>query len=216
MRICVSLGQIDVPLCKQILQDEEYVEMRLDLIRNSEAALELISAARAEVIATCHGDDFGNRLKSRKEIIRQAISKGASFVDIDGTEAVQEWQDIISAAKGVNCKVIVSFHDYEKTPSREHLESLIASSFASGADIAKIACMVQSDSDNAALLGLLAHAQPLIVVGMGEIGRLTRWVAPLLGSYLTYAAPEEALPTAAGQYTAQELRRLYEALGVRT
>ena len=82
---------------------------------------------------------------------------------------------------------------------------------AEGADIAKIACKVHSERDNIRLLGLLDREKSggeLVVVGMGEQGRITRIVAPFLGSPFTYASLAEGKETAVGQVSKNKLENI--------
>jgi 3-dehydroquinate dehydratase-1 len=67
--------------------------------------------------------------------------------------------------------------------------------------------------DNARLLGLLDLGVPLVVVGMGRLGRLTRIAAPLLGSLFTYASLGAGRETADGQLDAASLERILLELG---
>src|SRR5262249_13358861 len=63
--------------------------------------------------------------------------------------------------------------------------------------IGKVATAVKTWSDNRRLLELLAKpwSKPVIVVGMSEMGEITRLVGAARGSYITYA----------GQLTADQL-----------
>jgi len=89
---------------------------------------------------------------------------------------------------------------------------IVALCFESGGDIAKIACKVNSERDNARLLGLLDSGRDVIVIGMGEKGRITRIVAPLLGSPFTYAAPARGRETADGQPDRETMERYLRML----
>ena len=55
----------------------------------------------------------------------------------------------------------------------------------------------------------------IAVVGIGPRGRLTRIVAPLLGSPLAYVSMQAGLETADGQLTRGELAQAWSALGER-
>ncbi len=45
----------------------------------------------------------------------------------------------------------------------------------------------------------------MIVIGMGKEGRVTRFLAPLLGAFCSFASPEGYAVTAPGQVTSTEL-----------
>jgi len=149
----------------------------------------------------------------RRRLLLAAVEAGAAFADIE-IEADPRFRDrLVRAAHSRNCRVIVSYHDYRRTPPRPELEAVVSRAFQAGADIAKIACRVRETLDNARLLGLLDLGLPLVVVGMGRRGRLTRIAAPFLGSLFTYASAGKGEGTADGQMDAASLERILLELG---
>ena len=78
------------------------------------------------------------------------------------------------------------------------------------AHILKIAVTAQSSLDAMRLLNFVrvrSCQEKIIGIAMGEKGRATRILAPVVGSFLTYAPLSEH--TAPGQLTAQELQEIY-------
>jgi 3-dehydroquinate dehydratase type I len=98
--------------------------------------------------------------------------------------------------------------DFEKTPPRKVLEDVVDRCFASGADIAKIACRVRSQKDNARLLGLLDDDRALVVVGLGKKGTMTRVIGPLAGGLFSFASRAKGRETAGGQIPHKALEKL--------
>ncbi len=89
----------------------------------------------------------------------------------------------------------------------------IATEFRAGANVAKIAVMAHSNDDILKLLNVTHEASELgniCTIAMGEAGKLTRVVAPLLGSCITYATAGK--PTAPGQLSVQTVNHLLEVL----
>jgi 3-dehydroquinate dehydratase-1 len=86
--------------------------------------------------------------------------------------------------------VVVSHHDFEKTPDYAELKEVCRRAAEAGADVVKIAAMVTSDQDIATLARLLVEkpAPNLVVIGMGEKGLATRIAFPAKGSLFTFAA----------------------------
>ena len=68
--------------------------------------------------------------------------------------------------------------------------------------------MVHSSRDNARLLGLLDDSKKIVVIGMGDKGRITRIAAPLLGSPFTFASLSKGKETAPGQIDKEKLEAL--------
>ena len=53
---------------------------------------------------------------------------------------------------------------------------------------------------------------PLIAISMGEKGKITRVLGPLLGSYLTFAAIATGKESAPGQMTVKDLRDIFQII----
>ncbi|TSD15409.1 type I 3-dehydroquinate dehydratase [Haloglomus irregulare] len=119
-------------------------------------------------------------------------------------------------ARDHGASVIVSAHDFERTPPREALARLLERASEHG-DVAKLAVTATDLDDALRVLGATraAAADGLTVatMAMGPAGSHTRAVAPVYGSRIGYApvAPERA--TAPGQYDLATLRALVDRLG---
>jgi len=208
--ICVSLAEKSVEAVCAALPLYAFAEIRLDAVDDlTEAAVKKIFSSHPRLIAA-----FRPGRISEKERIRQltaAVAAGAAYVDIEISADPDEIRKIISTARAHACRVIVSLHDYERTPLRAYLEEIRRQGFEAGADIVKIACLSRGEDDNARLLSLLDYPKPIVVLGMGPAGKVTRIVAPLLGAPFTYAAPAAGRETAPGQFEAALIRRTWEA-----
>jgi len=208
--ICISIAEKTAEECIKALEGVELAEIRLDAMDIDASDIEKIFSMPAKLIATYRPGKCND--EKRHMALLKAIDSGASFVDIE-LEAGEDYRKVlVKHAKSKGCKVIISHHDFKGTPCRAELEKIVNNCFESGADIAKIACKVDSDADNARLLGLLDSGKQIIVIGMGEKGRITRLAAPLLGSPFTFAAPERGKETAEGQMTADEMKKVYGVL----
>jgi 3-dehydroquinate dehydratase-1 len=208
--ICVSIAESTVTKCLEVLEKFDFAEIRLDQISAEAREMKRIFSLPKKLIATCRPGTKDDQM--RKALLTAAVAAGAAFVDIEIDAEAGFREDIITAARESGCQVIISYHNYEKTPRRTELEHWIKFCFDDGADIAKIACLVHSPADNACLLGLLDEERPLIVTGMGEKGKVCRVIAPLLGSLFTYASPEAGKETAPGQIDILTLRDLLQRI----
>ncbi len=207
--ICVSLSLGDPDEVIRFLESVDFAEIRLDLMAVDAADVRRIFSCPSRLIATCRK---GGRSEAEREaLLEAAVQAGAAYVDLDLRTDTAMRGSILPLARRRGCKIILSFHDFERTPARADLIRTIDSGFRSGADIVKIACQVNAASENARLLGLLEDPRPLVVVGMGELGRMTRVLAPLLGGRFTYAGAAAGQETAPGQIAYAELRKLLEA-----
>ncbi len=209
-KICVSVSEPDAARCIKALKGLRFAEIRLDEMKVSADEVRAIFSSEIPLIATCRPD--GRSDAERKRLLLAAIDGGAAYVDVELEAPASYRKDILAAARKNACKAIISYHNYERTPERAELERIRDSCFDSGADIAKIACMANSNADNARLLGLLDTERKLVVIGMGKKGRITRVLAPLLGSEFTFASQEKGKKTAPGQIGMKELEKMLKVL----
>ena len=105
--------------------------------------------------------------------------------------------------------LVLSFHDFERTPSQEELREKFALAQRLGADVAKVAVMPQSMHDVHRLLGATLEASeslpiPVISMAMGGLGAVTRLCGGVFGSALTFAVG--FAPSAPGQIAIDEVR----------
>ena len=108
---------------------------------------------------------------------------------------------LIRRAHSMNKKVIVSYHNFKKTPSFKELASIAREARGTGADIVKITAMARREEEVARLMVFtyLSSVRPLVTISMGPIGSISRLIAPIFGSSLVYAAvTRKAAP---GQFT---------------
>lgn len=74
-------------------------------------------------------------------------------------KVAREFNDSIRGKKPEKCKVIVSSHNYQYTPSVEDLSNLVARIQASGADIVKFATTALDITDVARVFQITVHSQ---------------------------------------------------------
>lgn len=208
--ICVSIAEADFSVCLKRIKQYDFIELRLDAASFSVPQIkQLVSAAHKIVVTFRPGNpDVQFRLDS----LIAAISAGADMVDmeIDSPEGFRN--ELIKQAKSKKCRIILSYHDYKSTPSEDLLKNLMSECYSKGADIAKIACQVNAADDNARLLSLYALPGRKVIIGMGELGRITRLAALYLGAAFSYVSPENGNSTAAGQLSYKEFQTIQNLL----
>ncbi len=197
--ICVSIAQGTLAQTLEAVLRFPFAEIRMDTMQLNADEIRRLFSGHHNLIATFRAGAAADR--EREASLATAIESGAAYVDIELESDSAYRGRLGSKARERGCKVIISFHDHEATPEQQTLGQVLDACFAEGADIAKIACAVQSDRDSARLLGLLDDGRPIVVVGMGTKGRIVRMIAPLLGSPFTYAAAAAGRQTAEGQFT---------------
>ncbi|MCB9915005.1 MAG: type I 3-dehydroquinate dehydratase [Planctomycetes bacterium] len=190
----------------------DLLELRLDRIRRpSEADLaRVIRGLKKRVIVTIHGaeafGDFAGDVDERLETLRTAARAGAAFVDVDWRLSLE-----LGEVAG-KCHRIVSRHETQGTPA--DLAGLLAEVEAVlyEGDVVKLVTHARTCEDGWRVLRLLRErGKGLVAFASGEAGSFTRYLAPILGSPFTYAAPALFVdapaqpPTAPGQVRVNDL-----------
>lgn len=208
-RICVSLGGLPFDRVLALLPSSPLAEVRMDLLNFTRDQYQLVFAQHKNLIATCRPGSVTEPV--RAQLLMDALSFGAAFVDLE-IECDSLWRmPIVEYAHSLGRKVILSYHNYEFTPSGTELRAIVESIFDAGADVAKIACMALSPLDSATILSLYAHYTNLVAIGMGAEGRMSRVAAPFLGAPFTFAAVKGSA-TALGQLAADDLNAIFNLL----
>ncbi len=216
--IVASVGKWPIEADGAALEGIDAIELRLDLMELSSDDLphvvNEVTSRVPRILATCRPGRAAER--DRVALLCEATRLGAWAVDIEIDAPPASRAAVIAAARSNGCSVIVSHHDHDSTPGRRELARIVRRSLADGANIVKIACRVRTLADNATLLGLLDDDTTrgrVAVLGMGPLGWVTRVVAPLLGSPLTFVSLGSGTETAPGQPTRDELLAAWSALG---
>lgn len=151
-----------------------------------------------------------------------AINKAvieSGFVDLldielfTGDEAVEQ---MIDHAHRNQVKVIVSSHDFKRTPPKEELLKRLRKMQELGADIPKIAVMPQIKEDVLALLAVTLEMSqkyakgPIITMSMAGMGVASRLIGETFGSAITYGTAGKS--SAPGQVDVEKLAMVLEVL----
>lgn len=204
--ICTSICEKDKGRLIEKLKGVDFAEVRLEALSPTVEDVREIFSQHNNLVATMRPGTQAD--EQRLMILAAAIDAGAAYVDIELKSSTILREGVLAQARKNGCKVIVSYHNHKETPERETLAHITDECFSAGADIAKIACLANSHADAARILGLLDGTRPIIAIGMGRMGRITRVAAPLLGSPFTFASQGEGTETAEGQIEAGALLRI--------
>lgn len=205
--ICISIADVTAPEARKIIDENELCEVRIDKLKLGSDDIKSVFSKKGKTIATYRPSE-GLDESVRIESLMLAIQSGAAYVDIEVETDDLFKSEIVKAAKKHGCKVIASYHDFVKTPVMRELEQILAWCLESSPDIAKIACQVNSVEDNARLLSIYSLNRNVISIGMGELGKITRIAATLLGAPFTYAAIDTSKKTAPGQIDTVTLKKI--------
>jgi 3-dehydroquinate dehydratase-1 len=208
--ICVAIIESSLDALLTELQDVTFAEVRMEQLRPSLEEVKEIFSLPKKLIATMRPGTVSD--EERAQVLVAAVEAGAAYVDVEIESPTWFKEKVIAAARNTDCQAIVSFHDFNRTPDRERLEEIVATCFNDGADVAKVACQAHTVQDSARILSVLDSDRPVIALGMGAAGKITRVAAPLLGAPLTFASRSAGQETAEGQLDVQTLTSILELI----
>lgn len=226
-RICVSITEANVKEAIEAVKKAkelgaDLVELRLDYLGKLNDGIigDLIDTVEIPKIATLRKADEGGFYKgeesSRINYLLTALSFGAQYIDLEMSTDVGWRYEVSKACKGDSSKLIVSYHNFNTTPSRDELIDICRNEYAAGADIAKIATMPQGFEDITRILSVVEHFKgqnkDVIGIAMGKFGKISRVLTGQLGSFLTYASLEKGKESAEGQLTIAEMKQVLKIL----
>lgn len=221
-RICIALGFSDAEALlaqarKEYDAGERFFEFRLDYLPSPEQGIAAIRKFLARhidctILATCRRHQnrgkYNGSVEEQVRILERAIEAGARAVDIE-LESAENCAERLQSLRS-HAYVLLSYHNFGGTPP---LESIVRRMSRIPVDGYKVVTTARKPSDNYRVLSLArAHPKaPMVLLAMGEMGFPTRVLSTALGGLYTYAAPNAAEGTAAGQVSARQLRHLYRA-----
>lgn len=191
--ICVPILQKDRKTVLNVASEAinagaDLVELRIDALLDTDpqSVIHLIEEINYPIIATNRmreeGGFFMGSEDERTGILVE-VADHADYVDIELQTDAKYRSRVIQASKST----IISYHDFQKTPYLNELLEIVKREKELG-NIAKFAVMPQNMQDTLDVLEVVNQHDNTIGISMGELGRYTRVVAPLLGSPITYAS----------------------------
>ena len=225
IRICVSiLPKTTTEALRLIEKAEEskadLIEVRLDCLEDYSEMADLAVHGKTPKIATnissTRQGRFSGTETERQHMLLTAAKNGFEYVDVE--LANPKLKNIVKEMNEVGAKPIVSFHDFEKSPSISELNGILEREIASGAVVCKIVTTAKRIEDNLTLLDFTSTASSkakVVCFSMGELGKVSRLLTPLFGSFFTFASLERGSETASGQMTIREMKTAYELLGLK-
>ena len=233
-KICVSLCATNQQ--ELVKQAEKYcqrggfdvLEWRLDYF--SELSLPTLLAAAKQLRTLCQNYIILATFRTKQEGGEQTITLNDYFalnyaliesntidmVDLELLLAPEKVAACIRYAHQVNVAVVVSNHDFVKTPSEAEIINRLCQMQNMGADLAKIAVMPHTPQDVLCLLSatnkmVQHHATiPVITMAMGKLGLISRLSGEIFGSAMTFGCIDYA--SAPGQIQLAELRKILDIL----
>ena len=222
-----SLSEIDSEIDEISGLDFDLIEWRADYFEDVMAFSEVLCVIqhlrqrlqKTPIIFTFRTHNEGGRADIPEslyfELLQTVIDQGyVDLIDVQLFQNKDQLKQTISAAKKKEIKVILSTHDFSRTPSLPKIIKNLCLMQDRGADICKIAVMPSTPDDVILLMQATRvmskhHAKvPIVTVSMGHLGKITRVTGNLFGSAITFASGKNS--SAPGQLSVTELRHLMD------
>lgn len=192
------------------------IEMRLDTFQqiDMEAIQAFFVKCRIPVMLTLRRKDQGGSFegteKERLDLLEALCTLGPTYVDLEYDVPVELRKKLFEQHPRIG--FLSSYHDFVETP--EDLEAVYRKVHTPYAHIVKIVTTAQSSIDALEMLHFIqsrSDREKIIGICMGEEGKLTRILAPVVGCFLTYASLGNNSTSwqSLGQLTASELQGTY-------
>lgn len=225
MRICIPITAATT--AEALLKIEEgfgladFLELRIDGIRKVNLE-KLLAVRKGKLMVTNRikeeGGAFSGGEQKRVALLIKAVTLGSDYVDLEiRTEEnlINKLKETIETYQG-RTLLILSYHNLEKTPGLTDLRKKMEEGRRYGADIIKIVPYAEKMEDNLKVLALIPYARKrgleIITFCMGASGKISRVMAPFLGSYLSYASLSRGEESAPGQMTVREMKHVFKIL----
>ena len=215
-KTCVSIGEKNPKKLKNVLKKallkSDFAEIRFDYLRKSDIPIVLEDVKKSLSRCVCtlrprsEGGVFIGKEDERRLILRLIAEYNPFLLDVE-FNAIQKDKKLASYLRKTKCKLLISWHDFKKTPNESQLRSKF-NKMAKFSDIVKIVTVANSVSDASRLLSLysIKSENETIAFCMGEQGKFSRILCLHLGSPFTYVSLGKAI--APGQFSLREIKSL--------
>jgi 3-dehydroquinate dehydratase type I len=182
------------------------VEIRADLLPELDLSA-AVAASAAPCLVTFRSTAEGGRgpddPATRRRLLETARNSGAALIDVEYRRDL-EAVDALGLAPE---QTVLSWHDPAGTP--DDLWDVVSSMLSRAARIIKVVPTANGLSDVARVLEQFdrrrTDRERLTCFAMGAVGMASRFLGPLLGSPLTFAAWTDRSPAAPGQVSVARL-----------
>jgi len=207
----VIFTRTDLRRAAQMRNPPDLFELRLDALfaKSEKGKANLVNLRVPLIITARHPREGGlNHLSARaRRTLFLRFLPDAAYVDIE-LRAAGPLTAILEEARAKSIRTILSFHDFQETPSRARLDEIARAAQSLGADVLKIATRTDTPMQLARLLDFFQREQQemkIAAMGIGRLGGTARRELFRLGSILNYA--HLGRNGIAGQPSLRDIRR---------
>ncbi|WP_133748164.1 type I 3-dehydroquinate dehydratase [Acinetobacter calcoaceticus] len=208
--------------------DADLAEFRIDLLSFASDTKQVIALGHElkkilgnkPMIATIRTKNEGGQLEiSDADYGKtyQAYLKNPfmDWLDVEMFRDQKVVSEIVQKAHQKKVLVVMSNHDFQKTPSQDEIEKRLLKQDQMGADVLKIAVMPKSKQDvftlmNATLKVSQQTTKPLLTMSMGQLGTISRVATANMGGSYSFGMIGEA--SAPGQIDVTKLKQILKTV----
>ncbi len=137
------------------------------------------------------------------------------WLDVEMFRDQKVVSEIVQKAHQKKVLIVMSNHDFQKTPSQDEIEKRLLKQDQMGADILKIAVMPKSKQDvftlmNATLKVSQQTTKPLLTMSMGQLGTISRVATANMGASYSFGMIGQA--SAPGQIDVTKLKQILQTV----
>jgi len=191
----VIASRVDLDRAVRMHRPPDLFELRLD--RLPAAAVDrlenMLPKLGAPLIITARHPQEGGAgklsLRKRRALLTRFLTC-ADYVDVELRSAIAMQSLLALAGKKKVCRII-SFHSFKSTPSARLLSAKARQARAHRADVFKVATRTDKPVELRRLLDFTTNCRvnlPVAVMGVGQLGAISRVLLARAGSVLTYAS----------------------------
>ena len=215
-KTCVSIAEKTPYKIKQTLKialkKSDYAEVRFDFLKIEQIpeAIEIIKKDLSKIVCTLRpkteGGKFTGNEKERIAILKLIAEYNPFLLDVE-FNTLKRNSSLVKYLKSTKTKLLVSWHDFKKTPSSAELKKKMNQMIKFSSNV-KIVCTAKSTDDSNRMLELYSKKgkSDLISFAMGDLGRISRILCLYLGSPFTYVSLGKAI--APGQFSVDEIKKI--------
>jgi 3-dehydroquinate dehydratase-1 len=215
-RTCISIAEKTPQKMKQVLntalKKSDYVEIRFDFLKIEQIpiALEIIKKDLNKAVCTLRpkteGGKFSGNEKERVAILKLIAEYNPMLLDVE-FNTLKNNSSLVKYLKSTKTKLLVSWHDFKKTPNSIELRKKLNQMSKFSSNI-KIVGTSKSTKDSTRMLELYSKKgkNNLISFAMGDLGKISRILCLYLGSPYTYVSLGKAI--APGQFSIDEVKKI--------
>ena len=195
------------------VEDIAKMTKTLAMLRQALGDLPLLATFRSHQEGGAHEVSIAYYTNLNKALIATGL---LDLIDVELFMGDETVKDMVTFAHDHGVKVIISNHDFGKTPSKATLVERLCKMQSLGADLPKIAVMPHTSEDVLTLLCATHEMvtqyanRPIITMSMAGLGAISRLSGEVFGSALTFGAAKTA--SAPGQIPTNDLAHILDIL----